>query len=263
MKHTLKFLTAAFTILALAGSISARNLAEKNFRYFGKDIVNDMRNFYSLYTLKTWAMGLSGSACIAYSPIDPTVAYMYQEYIRGPRSDAVARIFDPLGEWKKTWLVYLPLSVFDYIPWKKQPLVIRTIGNWGSRSSRALLLGWPSVVLFQRVLGAPRPYQGSSLWQPFQYATGVSGHVFVAGIPFLAAAGMTEKPWLKGIFIAASFGSCIGRINDDKHYTSQVALGWLAAWLSIRAISKTEENYTRKKVNLEFTGDRIGVCFRF
>ncbi len=263
MKHNFKFPTTVFVIIALTGSISGQELAEKNFRYLGKDILNDLRNFYSIYTLKTWTMTLSNSALIAHTPIDPFVAYTYQEYIRGPRSDAVAKIFDPIGEWKKTWLVYLPLAVFDYIPWKNQPVVLRTIGNWGSRSSRALLLGWPPVALFQRLLGSPRPSQGPSHWQPFATGTGVSGHVFVAAIPFLAAASMTEKPWLKGIFIAASTGSCVGRINDNKHYTSQVLLGWVAAWLSIRAISKTENGYGNKSARLIFTGDQLRVCFNF
>jgi len=114
MKHIIIFLTATFTILALTGSISAQNLAEKNFRYFGRDILNDIRNFYSLRTLVIWSASLSGSAMIAYSPIDPFVSYTYQEYIRGPRSDAVARVFDPLGEWKKHPKVRL-WEVFQYL----------------------------------------------------------------------------------------------------------------------------------------------------
>ena len=261
MKHIIIFLTATFTILALTGSISAQNLAEKNFRYFGRDILNDIRNFYSLRTLVIWSASLSGSAMIAYSPIDPFVSYTYQEYIRGPRSDAVARVFDPLGEWKKTWPVFLGCSVFDYIPWKKQTSALRIIGNWGSRSSRALLLGWPSVALFQRVIGSPRPIWGSSYWQPFRYGTGVSGHAFVGAIPFLAAASMTENPLLKGIFIATSTGVSIGRINDNKHYTSQVVLGWIAAWLSIQAISKTEKSYKHTAMDILFQVNGIRVSF--
>jgi hypothetical protein len=261
MKHTKKVLIAAYIILALTGSIPAQNLAEKNFRYFGRDIINDIRNFYSLRTLVIWSASLSGSAMIAYSPLDPFVSYTYQEYIRGPRSDAVSRIFDPLGEWKKTWPVFFGCSVFDYIPWKKQTSFLRIIGNWGSRSSRALLLGWPSVALFQRVIGSPRPIWGSSYWQPFRYGTGVSGHAFVGAIPFLAAASMTENPWLKGIFSAASTGVSIGRINDNKHYASQVVLGWIAAWLSIQAISKTERSYKHTSMDIQFHGNGIRVSF--
>ena len=243
---------------------SVQNLAQKDFTYFGRDIFNDAKHFYSKETLRYWSMALSQSLLLSYTPIDNSIGEAYQESIRGPKSDKVAKLVKPLGKWEKTWPIFFAASVFDYIPWKNQPPVLRTVGNWGSRSSRTLLLGWPSVALFQRVVGSPRPNTGISEWQPFENASGVSGHAFVGAVPFLAAATMAENIWLKSMFITASTATGISRINDNKHYTSQVVLGWLAAWLSARAVSITEKSYARRSnISLLVYGNGIQVagCF--
>ncbi len=238
-------------------------LAKKNIRFFGQDLLNDLKYFYSFLSLKAWSLGLAGSALFSYTSIDNSIAKAYQRYVRGPRSDFISEKIKPLGDWKKTWPFYFACSVFDYVQWEKQPRFLRIIGSWGSRSSRALLLGWPCVALFQRVIGSDRPYTGDSRWHPFKYASGVSGHVFVGAIPFLAASEVTDNVWIKGIFIAGSTSMVVSRINDNKHYTSQAVLGWLAAWLSLRAISKTENNYKKSDLNVIFYGNRIELSYQF
>ncbi len=242
----------------------AQNLAEKDFTYFGRDIFYDFKNFYSKETLRLWSTALSQSLLLSYSPADNNISDAYQESIRGPRSDKISKALKPLGKWEKTWPIFFAASVFDYIPWRKQPPVLRTVGSWGSRSSRALFIGWPSVAVFQRVVGSPRPNTGVSKWQPFKNASGVSGHAFVGAVPFLAAGSMTENIWLKSMFIVASTATGISRINDNKHYTSQVTLGWLAAWLSVRAISITEKSYKKQNsLNLNVYGNGLQVSYSF
>ena len=119
------------------------------------------------------------------------------------------------------------------------------------------------MLLFQRTIGSDRPAADNSRWKLFANATGVSGHAFVGAIPFLAAESMTDNPWLKGIFITASTATAISRINDNMHYFSQVGLGWLIAWLSTRAVSRTDDSRKNNSLEVLFNGNGIEVVFNF
>ena len=81
---------------------------------------------------------------------------------------------------------------------------------------------------------------GSSHWHPFRRANAVSGHAYIGAIPFITAAQMTDKPVVKGLFYVLSTVCAWSRINDDAHYLSQAVLGWYLAYLSVRAVTKTE-----------------------
>ena len=67
-----------------------------------------------------------------------------------------------------------------------------------------------------------------------------SGHAFIAAIPWLNLArrtGNMNARW------AARFGSVLtgwSRINDRKHYLSQVVLGWSIAWNAVEAVHGNE-----------------------
>src|SRR3972149_3676753 len=67
---------------------------------------------------------------------------------------------------------------------------------------------------------------------------GNRGRPVVGGVPFITAAKMSENPYLKSIFYGISTFTGISRINDDKHYFSQVALGWYIAYLSCAVVEK-------------------------
>ena len=263
MKYFVKILIIVFFFLQPIAVTHAQSQANKNARHFTKDLLSDIRNFYTLRNLTTWSIALSGSALFSFTPIDKTIKDTYQESIRGPRSDAISRVVKPLGKWQYTFPLYVGCSLFDYFQWENQPVFMHTIGNWGSRSSRALFVGFPSVVIFQRVIGSPRPATDNSRWQPFRNASGVSGHAFVGAVPFLSAGSMTKNPWLKGILITASTAPAISRINDNGHYMSQIVLGWLAAWLSVRAVSRTKNAHNGTGLQVFFSGNRINLAFSF
>lgn len=263
MKHLFTIITLIFILYPTEIIYSQQNNSADSSRYFSHDLLNDIKFFYTLDNLKIWSVALGGSTLFSFTPIDKTVKDFYQESIRGPRSDAVAKVVKPLGKWQYTLPLYAGCSLLDYFQWEGQSKTMHAIGNWGTRSSRSLFLGFPSMVLFQRAIGSDRPASDNSQWQLFANATGVSGHAFVGAIPFLAAESMTDNPWLKGIFITASTATAISRINDNMHYLSQAGLGWLIAWLSTRAVSRTENQATQKNVQVNFSGNRIDVSFTF
>lgn len=236
---------------------------DNNVRYFSKDVFYDLKDFYSLRSLAIWSIALSSSALLSFTPIDKSIGDAYQRSIRGPRSDAIAKTVKPFGKWQYSLPIFTGCSLLDYFAWENQPRFVNIVGNWGTRSSRALLLGFPYMVIFQRLIGSARPATENSRWQPFENATGLSGHAFVGAVPFLAAGSMTENPWIKGLFITASTATALSRINDDMHFLSQSALGWFLAWQSVRAISKTEDTNNPKNVQVFLGGNRLDVIFSF
>jgi hypothetical protein len=112
--------------------------------------------------------------------------------------------------------------------------------EWSNRSLRAAAVGFSSVLPGYVLLGAHRPHRGDSSWHPFADAHGVSGHTFAGAIPFLTAAAMTDNPYWKAPLVLGSFLAGWGRIHDDRHYFSQVALGWWLAYLSVRSVGQTQ-----------------------
>jgi hypothetical protein len=81
----------------------------------------------------------------------------------------------------------------------------------------------------------------------------------------LSAALMTENVYLKTFLYPGSTFCGISHINDDKHYFSQVALGWWLAYLSAKSIQKSD--IQEKKIHVVPTvlndGIGIGVCIVF
>ena len=113
--------------------------------------------------------------------------------------------------------------------------------EWGNRSLRAVATGYPPVVALYGLLGASRPSTNDSRWQPFQHFHSVSGHTFIGAIPFLTAARMMEEPMHKVPFLLGSLLTGWSRIHDNRHYFSQVMLGWWIAYLSVSSVDQTQE----------------------
>ena len=55
-------------------------------------------------------------------------------------------------------------------------------------------------------------------------------------VPFLAAGKMSHNPWAKAAWYGVSVLPALSRVNDDRHYFSQVFLGWYIAWLATNAV---------------------------
>ena len=94
----------------------------------------------------------------------------------------------------------------------------------------------------QYCLGGSRPDETSigSPWAPFADSNAVSGHAFMGSVPFITAAQMVDRPWLKVTLYACSTFPAWSRVNDDCHYLSQSVLGWWMGYLACRAVNQTE-----------------------
>jgi hypothetical protein len=201
--------------------------------------LQDYRNFYSWPNLGLVGLGVAGAAPLANTSADRDIRRWYQDRYRG-RVRSLAEVFNYGGQ---IW-VALPIGLELAALCGKAPENYATDGGWyewSNRSLRAIAVGFPPVVAMYGLLGASRPDRNDSAWHPFNDIHGVSGHTFVGAVPFLTAASMTDNVWLKVPLVAGSFLTGWARFHEDRHYFSQIALGWWMAYLSVRTVNQTEQ----------------------
>jgi len=179
--------------------------------------------------------------------MDQNLINWYQDHVRSGRTDRIRTSTRDLGSWMAIAPVFVVGTLYycdritDRVRFFETP-VGSVLGEFASRTTRAYLVGTPTMLLSQNLIGAGRPDnpEATSCWQPFRNAHGVSGHAFVGAIPLITLAQMSDNFWLKAGFYTCSTFTAWSRFNDNKHYFSQVLLGWYFAYLSCRAVSKTE-----------------------
>ena len=206
-------------------------------------VQSDHKNYYSADSLAWMTGGFAVGALMANTSIDDGIHRHFQVSVRSASSDdwfESLHAQKELGNGRYTIPVFAAAwaagRLFDDVP------VTDTVGEWGERSLRSILVGTPPLLTMQYVTGASRPGEASSdsKWKPFQDNNGVSGHSFMGAIPFLCAAKMTDRPLLKLAFYAGSTLAPLSRINDGAHYPSQALLGWGMAWAAATAVQTTE-----------------------
>jgi hypothetical protein len=227
----------------------------------GTKIVEDYRNFYGREGLVCLSVALAAGGIMANTGFDETVQDAWQ---RSVAPSGMGRFFSgckDLGEGKYALPIF-GAAIATGILFEERP-VGGVVGEWGARSLRIFVVGAPPMYTMQWATGASRPGESSagSDWKPFTDDNGVSGHAFVAAIPFLAAADMCESPLLKGTLYVCSTLGAFSRMTDDMHYPSQAFLGWYFAWAGARAVDATELSFAGVELRMVpvLAGDRGGM----
>jgi len=198
-------------------------------------VKTDFGNFYlDRSNLTRLGIGLAVGAVFANTEMDQYIRDKYQESQRNHLTDQLTKIFNISGT--EIALVEIPvyLGAYGAGVWLPNP----TMEEWAVKSVRATIVGAPALVFLAVATGGDRPTEGDSHWKPFQNTHGVSGHTYFGAVPFITAAKMSENPYQKAIFYGISTFAGLGRINNDEHYFSQVALGWYLAYLSCAVVDK-------------------------
>jgi hypothetical protein len=146
-------------------------------------------------------------------------------------SDRIAAVAKPAGE--RWWfLVWLAAALGDWL-WRSTPFT-----RWGRANFEAFCVGLPSLWVIQRGLGANRPSStgGSPRWQPLRGANSASGHAFIGAVPWWTLARRIDARAASGVVAALGLVTGWSRLNDRKHYLSQVLLGWVIAWNAVDAM---------------------------
>ena len=204
-------------------------------------IFTDYCNLYNCNNVMNFGVALLGTGVLANTKMDANFQRWYGNHIRSNFTNDFSKGAKIFGE----GLYFLPTmtaAALTYRFWQeKQGLPDCQLGNFTDRTFRGYLVGAPTLLIGQFALGGDRPRDGSSYWRPFQQDHGISGHAFIGAVPFITAAQMTDQPYAKGVFYVLSTFTAWSRVNEDAHYLSQIMLGWYLAYLSVRAVSATEE----------------------
>ena len=178
------------------------------------------------------AAATAAAGILAYSGADEACERLHSGTLRNGGTDLAARVLKPLGDrfWFLNWLMVGAVDA-----WFKTS----SFSRWGRRNFEAMVVGLPTLWTVQRGLGANRPSSDDAnpRWRPLAADNSASGHAFMAAVPWLNLARRTGAGSWRG---AARLGSILtgwSRINDRKHYLSQVILGWTIAWNATAAVA--------------------------
>lgn len=167
---------------------------------------------------------------LAYSGADEAFESFHSRTVRSRWSDRLSHGVKFFGErfWFVNWLLVAAVDA-----WVRSSPFTR----WGRHNFEAMVVGLPTLWSVQRGLGANRPSSrdGNPRWRPMNAANSASGHTFMAAIPWLTLARRTEALPVRHGARIASWATGWSRINDRKHYLSQVLLGWTIAWNAVEA----------------------------
>jgi membrane-associated phospholipid phosphatase len=168
-------------------------------------------------------------------------------------TNSVARLGDALGE---------PLYVVSGIG--VGLLAGELSGNkklvrlaWHAGSAAAVASGVTTVLKY--TIGRARPDHGgdSDEFRPFRGATSFpSGHTTLAFAVATAIADETENGWVDAAVYGAATLTAYARVNDDRHWVSDVLAGALVGHLSARWLS-------RRGASLRLAPQSVGLAFGF
>jgi membrane-associated phospholipid phosphatase len=158
----------------------------------------------------------------------------YAQHNSGPGADNVASVVRHFGQPEVYGTITAGLLVTGLATHK--PAITRV----GGRLMTTLLIAGTTSSLGKFALGRPRPDQSSDLdgFVPFSgQAAMPSGHSTMAFALATSLADEIHRPWAKvGLYTAAT-GVAWSRINDNRHWLSDVAAGALLGITSAKLAS--------------------------
>ncbi len=171
------------------------------------------------------------AAAMANTRVDEAVDAWHRDDVRSPETDRVAHVFREGGEryWFFYWAVFAMTDA-----WAGSNALTR----WGRSAFEAMVVGLPGLWTIQRVAGASRPTDAAanSHWRPMADDNSASGHTFMAAIPWIVAARRAGGAPARLAAYIASLPTGWSRLNDRKHYLSQVILGYVIAWNAVDSV---------------------------
>lgn len=214
---------------------------EKHWTHnFIQDIKHDFIHYFEEDNLIFLGDSFLAAGLLANTGLDRGFRQHWQNDIRSSTTNTIFAFPKAVGGLSYYYApIYLLSMGIGHL--REHTLVGNTLYAWGYRSVRTFIVGGIQQIFLTNLLGSGRPNRNEdSKWQPFKYQTGVSGHAFYGAIPFISAAMMSDPPLLKyGLYFFSTLPG-FSRINSDRHYLSQVILGWTLAYLSARSVYATD-----------------------
>lgn len=243
--------------------LQAESTPESTVGRFFATVSDDYSRHYAPAKLKQLGFLLAGAGVLANTQLDEDFQDYYRSDVKGDSATELATRFRHVGD--STQLKYAaPVYLSAMLAGGYSGLESRdnVIATWGGRSLRTILTGAPQHLMLTHLLGAHRPEEGNPDWRPLNDGNGVSGHAFYGAVPFITAARMADSKWLKAPLYLTSVLPGVARIDQEKHYLSQVFLGWSLAWLAADTVaSAPETDKNRLVMTLTPYSDGFGISF--
>lgn len=235
-----------------------------NIQELGRVTANDHDKLYRTSGLVGLSAMVGAAAVMANTSVDEKTHAWYQEDVRSRATDELSSGIKFLGEGE--YLVPVMIGAYTWGLAHDSPMGNDFIGEWGERCMRTSLLGAEPLLAMQGVLGASRPGEKpyGSDWRFFGDLNGASGHAFIAAVPLVNAAKMTDSPFWKTTLYASSVVPAIARVNDEAHYPSQAMLGWGMAWLAANMVDQSgpHKRFFSIEPLPEVDGGGVGLVWR-
>jgi membrane-associated phospholipid phosphatase len=188
----------------------------------------------SLFSGKTAAV--AGFVLAASLIADESLRGQLQAY-RGQTSNALARVGNGLGEPRYV----LPVIGAGLLV--GQLTGQRSVTRVALRAGGAVAIAGGITTAVKFAIGRNRP-RGDGDADEFRPLSGrnsfPSGHTAVAFALATAIAQETRDPWSDAAPYGAATLTALARLNDDRHWTSDVFVGALVGHLSARLLSRRE-----------------------
>jgi membrane-associated phospholipid phosphatase len=203
----------------------------------------EQKEYYSFETLKILLPSFSVAYTLAHSFIDEDLFQFYQTKIKSPTLDPFFSIWKLMGQ-------HQAIVPYSFIGLYAGLMGQTPYGNFSkellSRSAKAFIIGTIPLHIARACIGGSRPSNtlNGSKWSPFFRRHGVSGHTFTGAVLWITLAQMSENSFIKGLCYLTSTLTGLSRIHDKDHYPSQVALGWVMAFVACNAVSKGYPHFT-------------------
>ena len=183
--------------------------------------------------IRAWHVGVAIAGTAALSLLDQPIHHATQQ--RNDSKDDVASVVKHFGQPEVYATVGLGTIAVGLIAGNNR------ITMAGVRISSAVLLACGSVGVIKTVVGRWRPYQTDHAWQfrPFNtsYNSFPSGHSAVAFALATSISDEVHRTWATiPLFVVAS-GTGLSRLNDDKHWFSDVVAGTALGIASAKFVS--------------------------
>ncbi len=202
------------------------------------------RRLYGRRSLLKLGAAVAGAGVLVYSGLDEAATGWHDRRVRSSASDRAARVGYEGGQ-RPWFLVWAVVAAID--AWVRSGPFTR----WGRANFEAMCVGLPLLWTVQRGLGADRPdaAEPTPAWQPLRTDHAASGHAYMGAVPWLNAARLSGLRPARPLLVGGSLLSGWSRLNDRKHYLSQIWLGWFLAWQATGAVAashaRTDEDSGR------------------
>lgn len=246
----LKFFAINFILFCLSTSALSDRVSSTKchgpLNHLWDSVKLDYSSLYTKQNLKQLGYGYLIGGVLANTNADQSFADWYQDTVRNTGTDRFAKAFKVFGNRQEVIFATLGAIGMSYLLKGTETGTI--LSDYTNVYIRTLLLAGPQLLLSQIILGGDRPSDtDGSRWRPFNENHGVSGHAFLGAVPFIVAAKFTRQPLLKALLYTSSAFTGFSRINDNKHYLSQVILGW---WLAYLTVSTVYEDKNKERPTL-------------